>query len=90
MSKKKYDAQKENQTYDFEMVLLKTVSNNYELDLMKDLLDEHKIPYIIKDRGVGGYMRIISGASLYGTDILVEKSLFEKAKAILDEFPLDK
>ena len=90
MSKKKYDDQKENQEYDFEMVLLKTVSNNYELDLMKDLLDEHKIPYIIKDRGVGGYMRIISGASLYGTDILVEKSLFEKAKAILDEFPLDK
>lgn len=89
MSKKKYDAQKENQEYDFEMVLLKTVSNNYELDLMKDLLDEHKIPYIIKDRGVGGYMRIISGASLYGTDILVEKSMFEKAKAILDAFPWD-
>ncbi len=90
MSKKKYDAQKESQSYDFEMVLLKTASNNYELDLMKDLLDEHKIPYIIKDRGIGGYMRIISGGSLYGTDILVEKSLFEKAKAILDEFPLDK
>ncbi len=70
-----------------EIVVLKTVSNDYELNLIKNLLDEHNIPYIIKDRGSGGYMRIITGASLYGTDILVEKSIFEKAKAILDEFP---
>ena len=87
MSKKKYDAQKENQEYDFEMVLLKTVSNNYELDLMKDLLDEHKIPYIIKDRGVGGYMRIISGDSIYGTDILVEESVIERAESLINDFP---
>lgn len=76
-----------NPSDNFEMVLLKTANNNYELELMKNLLDEHNIPYIIKERGSGGYMRIVSGASLYGTDILVEKSMFEKAKTILDAFP---
>ncbi|MCB5559229.1 putative signal transducing protein [Anaerosalibacter bizertensis] len=53
---------------------------------MKDLLDQHNIPYIIKDRESGGYMKIYSGFSIYGTDILVEKALFKKAKNILDEF----
>lgn len=87
MSKKKYDSEKTNQLNAFEMIVLETASNNYELNLMKNLLDEHNIPYIVKDRGIGGYMRIVSGASLYGTDILVEKSMFEKAKTILDAFP---
>lgn len=31
-------------------------------------------------------MKIYSGFSIYGTDILVEKSLLKKAKDILDEF----
>lgn len=87
MFKKKDGTQGESTSNDFEMVLLKTASNNYELNLIKNLLDEHEISYIVKDRGMGGYMRIIGGSSLYGTDILVEKSSFEKAKAILDEFP---
>lgn len=86
MVKKKSDTNEENCTNDLELVLLKTISNNHELNLIKNLLDDHQIPYIIKDRESGGYMRICSGFSIYGIDILVEKSLFEKAKAILDEF----
>lgn len=87
--KKKNDVKKENGSDEFEMVLLKTIGDNYELNVIKGLLDEHKIPYIIKDRGIGGYMRIISGKFLYQTDILVGKLLFEKAQTILDEFPWD-
>jgi hypothetical protein len=86
MSKKKHDVQNENQPDDIELVLLKTASNNQELDLIKNLLDENSIPYILKDHGSGGYMRIITGSSLYGTDVLVEKMEFEEAKAILNEF----
>ena len=89
MSKKKYDIQKENQSDDLELILLKTASSNHELNLIKNLLDEHEIPYILKDHGIGGYMRIVAGSSLYGTDILVEKLAFEKSKAILDEFTWD-
>ena len=89
MSKKKNGTQKENQFDELEIVLLKTVSSNYELNLTKNLLDEYNIPYIIQDHGIGGYMRIIGGDSLYGTDILVEKSTFEKAKDVLDKFTLN-
>jgi len=72
---------------DIEMLLLKTVNNQFELDVVKELLDDHDIPYIVKDYGSGGYMRIISGTSLYRTDILVAQPTYEKAKAIIDEFP---
>jgi hypothetical protein len=80
---------KKNQSDDLQMVVLKTSSNNYEIDLIKSLLEENEIPYILKERGIGGYMKIISGSSLFGTDILVEKSSLEKAKTLMDELDLN-
>lgn len=68
-------------------VVLKTTNDEYELNMIKEILDDNKIPYIIKDHGAGGYMRIIGGSSFYGTDILVEISDFEKAEFILSQFP---
>jgi hypothetical protein len=80
---------KKNESDKLEMVVLKTSSNNYEIDLIKSLLEENEIPYILKERGIGGYMKIISGSSLFGTDILVEKSSLEKAKTLMDELDLN-
>lgn len=82
-----WDDDNKNMAGDIEMVLLKTVNNQFELDVVKELLDDNEIPYVIKDYGIGGYMRIISGSSLYRTDILVAEATFKKAKAIIDEFP---
>ncbi len=87
MSRKKYDDNHHKEKWDdLELVLLKTINNEYELNLIKSLLDEHEIPYIVKDYGIGGYMRIIAGTSFYRTDILVEKSQLEKAKDIIEQF----
>ena len=78
---------KENDSNEINTVVLRTSNDNIELSMIKELLDQNQIPYIIKEQGIGGYMRIISGSSLYGTDILVEESVFEKADAIINEFP---
>lgn len=78
--------EKEKHTDDIEMVVLKITNNSLELNFIKNLLEENSIPYILKDYGAGGYMRIATGSSLCGTDILVEKLTFEKAKEILDNF----
>lgn len=79
---------KENDHVDeIELVVLKTINNNFELGLIKNILEENQIPYIVKDQGTGSYMRIISGDSLYETEILVEKSTFEKANSIIEGFP---
>lgn len=83
---KKKDSTKD----EVEMVLLRTTNNNYELDLIKNLLEDAGIPYLIKERGIGSYMRMISGDSMYGTDIFIEERLLNKAEATLDEFPWEK
>lgn len=84
---KNKDPEKEKQEDEFELVLLKTITNNYELELIKNLLEDQQIPCIVRDHGVGGYMRVIAGDSMFTTDILVAKSMYEKAKEIIDELP---
>lgn len=82
------NSKKENDNHsdEIELVLLKTITNDYELSLIKNLLEDNQIPYLVKDYGIGGYMRIITASSMYRTDILVEISSYEKAKEIIDEF----
>ena len=84
---KKDDSEKENENDDFELVLLKTITNNYELELIKNLLEDQQIPSIVRDHGIGGYMRVLAGSSIFQTDILVAKSMYDKAKEIIDELP---
>lgn len=74
-----------NESKDIELVLLKTVNNNVEFDITKSILEDNDIPYIIKDEGIGGYMRIISGDSIFKTDILVERTAYDDAKELLDQ-----
>lgn len=64
---------------DDEMVLFKTVHDDVELALIKNILDEKQIPCHLKDLGISGYIRIIAGFSIYGTEIYVRESDFEKA-----------
>ena len=69
-----------------ELVLLRSISNDFELNMIQGLLDEHEIPYIVRDHGVGGYMRIVTGSgALFGADILVEKAQLEQAQNLLEE-----
>ncbi|NLV87856.1 MAG: DUF2007 domain-containing protein [Tissierellia bacterium] len=73
---------------DIELVVLRTVDNNMDLGVITNLLEENNIPYLLRDHGTGGYMRIISGGSLYGTDILVEEGFFERASEIIGSITL--
>lgn len=74
---------------DIQLVILRRVNNLYEFNLIKAILDDNEIPYIVKDHGIGGYMRIISGDSPYGTDILVDEATFERANELLKEIVID-
>lgn len=81
---------KRNKSNEIELVLLKSINNNYDLDIITTILDDNNIPYIVKEHGAGGYMRIIGGdTSLYRTDILVEKSTYEQAKEIIDQITFE-
>jgi len=66
-----------------QIVLLKITNNDYELTTIKTLLDQNGIPYITKDKGCGGYLRISAGTSIYGTDIFVHDINFDRAKELI-------
>ncbi len=70
---------KGNSKEDIELVNLKTTNSNYELSIIESILKDNSIPYILHDYESGAYMRIYAGTSLYGTDIMVNKSDFERA-----------
>ncbi|MGJ0845051.1 DUF2007 domain-containing protein [Tissierella praeacuta] len=86
---KRKKTKKNKQSSEIDLVLLRTTNNNFELGIIKGILDDNNIPYIVKNYGAGGYMRIISGDSSYRTDILVEKSDYNQANEILEQITFE-
>ena len=66
------------------IIKLRSISNEMELGIIKAILGDHNIPYIVKNYGSGGHMRLISGRSLLGTDLMVEEADFDKANSLLE------
>ncbi len=68
------------------MELLTTAHDDVELSILKSILEDEGIPCLTQDRGSGSSVRLITGYSMYGTDILVPADCLEKAKEILDAY----
>lgn len=66
-------------------VKLKSAVNNIDAELIINLLRNNNITCYKKSKGSGGYMNIYMGYSVYGEDIYVDKSDYEKANELLDE-----
>ena len=72
--------------HDEDTVLLTTVHDDVEKNLLCGILEEEEIPFLVKDRGSGEVMRIISGFSMFGSDIFVPTALLERAEELLDAY----
>ena len=66
-----------------EIVRLYITSDPCQLGLVCGVLKENGLPFLLKDRGTGGYLRVVSGISVFGTEILVNKDDLEKAKELM-------
>ncbi|MBR2579054.1 MAG: hypothetical protein IKE41_02815, partial [Clostridia bacterium] len=62
------------------LVKLITVHNSYELGVTESILKDNKIPYIVRESGAGGFLKITTGALLTDADIMIERSYLDKAK----------
>ena len=69
--------------------LLITVHGNEELAAVEALLRSAEIPYRLMDRGAGGVVRVISGYTMYGTDVFVRPEDIETARELLTPVELD-
>lgn len=71
---------------DKEMELLTTAHDDIELSILCDILEGEQIPFLKNDRGSGSSVRIITGYSMYGTDVLVPKNELAHAREVLDAY----
>ena len=63
--------------------LLTTTYGNEELAAIEALLRSAEIPYRLCDRGAGGIVRVISGYTMYGTDVFVREEDAQTAQELL-------
>jgi len=68
------------------VAFLTTVHDEVEKNLLCGILEEEKIPFMIKERGSGEMVRIITGFSMFGCDIYVPEELLEQASDLLDAY----
>lgn len=66
--------------------LLTTVHGDAERALVCGILEGEQIPYLAKDRGSGGAVRVITGFSMFGTDLFVPTERLEQARAVLEAY----
>ncbi len=71
------------------LVKLRSVSDGIVLSMIKAILDDNDIPYIIKDKGAGGYMRIMAGMSSFGADVMIAKRDFDRANSLLESISIE-
>ena len=60
-----------------------TVYDVAVLGIVRGLLEDEDIPYLVRERGTGSAMRLITGFSLFGTDVYVPTHALETAKGLI-------
>lgn len=71
---------------DENVALLTTVHDVVMLGMVRGLLEDADIPYLVKERATGSAMRIMTGFSLFGSDIFVPETALETARALISGF----
>ncbi len=66
-----------------EVALLTTVYDVAVLGIVRGMLEDENIPYLVRERGSGSAMRLIIGFSQFGTDIYVPADALETAKGLI-------
>ena len=60
-----------------------TVYDVAVLGIVRGMLEDENIPYLVRERGTGSAMRILTGFSLFGTDVYVPADAYETAKGLV-------
>ena len=69
--------------HDEALAHLTTVYDTTLLPILEGILRDAEIPYLKKERGSGSSVKIITGFSLFGTDLFVLKEHLETATALV-------
>ena len=67
-----------------DLELLTTVNDRIYQAMIESVLSDNEIPYLSKERGSGAAVKVITGFSMFGTDIFVLNKDIERAKELLE------
>ena len=67
-----------------ELALVRTLYDDISAGMAKEALADEQIPFVAKDRGTGGVMRILTGFSMYGVDFFVRAADLERASELFN------
>lgn len=62
------------------------ISNTVLCEIFKDLLKENNIPFICRQNGAGGYIKVLTGGFLVTDNIYVRPEHYNKAKELYDNY----
>ncbi len=62
---------------------LTTVYDVAILGIIRGMLEDEQIPYLVRDRGIGQVVRLVTGQNGYGMDIYVPTEALEFAKGLI-------
>ena len=68
-----------------DLELLVTVNDRIDQSIVESVLTDNEVPFISKERGSGAAVKVITGFSLFGTDIFVLKTDLERAAELLEQ-----
>lgn len=66
--------------------LLTTVESFSESNMMKAFFKDEGIPVLVKDLGMGGFMKVTMGFTVFGQELYVSDDDYERAKELLKAF----
>ena len=72
-----------------DLELLVTVNDRIYQSIIESVLTDNEIPFISKERGSGAAVKVITGFSLFGTDIFVLKTDIGRARELMDQLSAD-
>ena len=68
------------------MKFLATVDNNFEVEMLRELLKTNGITLSAKHRETGEYMLIAAGTTIFGEDLFVSDEQYDEAHALYEAF----
>ena len=71
---------------EIKLKLLTTVSDFTESQMIVGLLKDEGIPVLVKDLGLGGFMKVTMGYTVFGQELYVAERDFERASELVKAF----
>ena len=67
-----------------EVELLMTAYDQGELAVVRSILEAENIPYLARERGSGSMVKLVTGFTMYGTDVFVPTAALERARDLIE------